>query len=233
MLDFTWDVPMRQDLKVSATGTDVCGSDNNTASRVAWEAMNSEYAKMSYLFNTRYNRSIPTWELQAPENGFNLSTLLQVLEEVDESCVLTVRKIHKIGLNSAQILRDYFSQFGEVDRVMLLPSRPKASAGSLNTPLSASKIRPASMAFVVMRSRQPAIVARFHESHVVEGHPIQVQIFKRDPAAASMAPDATTPTTTDGAQSPHPAPEIQLSNWLDDMSSMLISSYRTSAKFIN
>jgi hypothetical protein len=150
---------------------------------VAWEAPILA-PKTGFHAQTRYIRAVPTWEYQAPENGFNLSTLLQVLDEVDEACVLTVRKIHKLGLNSAQVLREHFSQYGEVDRVMLLPSRPKSvacSAGSMHASLGVGKIRPASMAFVVMRSRQPAIIARLSEIHTIEGHPAQVQKFRRDP----------------------------------------------------
>ena len=150
---------------------------------VAWEAPILA-TKIGFHAQTRYIRAVPTWEYQAPENGFNLSTLLQVLEEVDEACVLTVRKIHKLGLNSAQVLREHFSQFGEVDRVMLLPSRPKSvasSAAAMHPSVGVGKVRPASMAFVVMRSRQPAIIARLSEIHAIEGHSVQVQKFRRDP----------------------------------------------------
>ena len=96
--------------------------------------------------------------------------------EVDTECVLTVRKIHKLGLNSAGILREHFSRFGEVERVMLLPSRPKSSHSATGN----MKVRPASMAFVVMRSRQPAIIARLHEVQLVDGYPIHVQKFKQE-----------------------------------------------------
>ncbi len=143
--------------------------------KLAWEA-SGFIPKMTIQTQSRCARSVPSWELQAPENAFNLATLLQVLEECDEECVLTVRKIHKLGLGSAQILRDHFSFYGEVDRVMLLPSRPKSSSAV------SSKIRPASMGFVVMRSRQPAIIARLNDVQMIIGHPIQVQKFKRDPS---------------------------------------------------
>lgn len=143
---------------------------------IAWEAP-IVIPKIAIHAQTRFNRAIPQWELQAPDNGFSLATLLKVLElEVDLECVLTIRKIHKLGLCSAELLRQHFSQFGEVERVMLLPSRPKSHGGGV----SQNKIRPASMAFVVMRSRQPAIFARLNEVHTIEGFPIQVQKFRRD-----------------------------------------------------
>jgi hypothetical protein len=150
---------------------------------VAWEAPAAS-PKICLHTQQRYSRAVPVWELQAPENWFTLSTLLKVLDmEVDSECVLTVRKIHKLGLNSASILREHFSQFGEVERVMLLPSRPKSSP--LSNGGNFVKIRPASMAFVVMRSRQPAIIARLFEVHSVEGHLIQVQKFRIDQSCSS------------------------------------------------
>ena len=146
-------------------------------SRIAWEAP-LLLPKIPFHSQTRYSRAVPSWELQAPDNGFSLAMLLMILEnEVDIECVLTIRKIHKLGLASAELLREHFSRFGEVDRVMLLPSRPKSHGGCG----SGVKIRPASMAFVVMRSRQPAIIARLDEVHLVEGFQIQVQKFRRDP----------------------------------------------------
>jgi hypothetical protein len=146
---------------------------------VAWEAPLLA-PKICYHAQSRYvPRSVPAWELQAPENWFSLTTLLQVISlEVDPDCVLTVRKIHKLGLGSAAILREHFGGFGEVERVMLLPSRPKSCGASL--PAGTVKVRPASMAFVVMRSRQPAIIARLHEVHNIDGHQIQVQKFRKE-----------------------------------------------------
>jgi len=181
-LTFTLDKPIMSCPKFVVHAPTHFKSGNGV--KVAWEAP-IVVPKMVFHTQSRYARAIPTWELQAPENGFNLASLLQVLDEVDEACVLTVRKIHKLGLNSAQILREHFSQYGEIDRVMLLPSRPKSSPNAqctMQATLSLhGKVRPASMAFVVMRSRQPAIVARLNEIHIIEGHPIQVQKFKRDP----------------------------------------------------
>lgn len=155
----------------------------DSSRKIAWEAP-ATAPRISYHAQSRYTRAVPVWELQAPENWFSLATLLKILDlEVDAECVLTARKIHKLGLNSANILREHFSQFGEVDRVMLLPSRPKSHGG---TGGGIIKVRPASMAFVVMRSRQPAIIARLNEVHIVEGHPIQVQKFRKEQEEAGL-----------------------------------------------
>jgi hypothetical protein len=149
----------------------------DASSTIAWEALPT-VPKICYHAQSRYYRAVPVWELQAPDNWFSLATLLKVIDlEVDSECVLTARKIHKLGLNSATILREHFSRFGEVDRVMLLPSRPKSHSGAAAGLL---KVRPASMAFVVMRSRQPSIIARLNEVHYIEGHPVQVQKFRKE-----------------------------------------------------
>ncbi len=184
--------------------------------QVAWEAP-LVVPKVSLYAHSRYARAVPVWELQAPDNWFTLSTLLKIIElEVDAECVLTVRKIHKLGLNSANILRDHFSRFGEVERVMLLPSRPKSSP--MNGGTSFVKIRPASMAFVVMRSRQPAIIARLNEVHLVEEHSIQVQKFRQDHTdngdvdtpmnsyawLDEICPDYTPPAPSSGRKNSYP-----------------------------
>jgi hypothetical protein len=168
-----------------------------------------------------------------------------VLDEVDEACVLTVRKIHKLGLNSAQALREHFSQYGEIDRVLLLPSRPKSNVANAAN----GKVRPASMAFVVMRSRQPAIIARLNEIHILEGHPVQVQKFKRDPeddaGAVSTGGDfvrmlsaATTSATTPVNSGAIAGPNGDLYSWLDEDECSTtvargVSNQRSQAKFIN
>ena len=191
VLPFGWEAPIQfAPMIVTPTLDDTMQDDifecerkrygsSDSHGEVAWEAP-CMAPKFAFLSQSRYERAVPTWELQAPENGFSLAILLKVLElEVDQECVLTVRKIHKLGVASADLLRAHFSLFGEVDRVMLFPSRPKSHGGSGGA--VTAKVRPASMAFVVMRSRQPAIVARLNEIHMIDSHPIQVQKFRRDP----------------------------------------------------
>jgi hypothetical protein len=236
MFTFALDKPINHcpKLVIAAHGV----SRNSNHFKVAWEAP-LVVPKVAFHTQSRYARAIPTWELQAPENCFNLASLLQVLEEVDEACVLTVRKIHKLGLNSAQILREHFSQYGEIDRVMLLPSRPKSNVASAAIH---GKVRPASMAFVVMRSRQPAIVARLNEIHIIEGHPVQVQKFKRDPEDSTSATDVVLSRVTSAVGTPVHAfssalagPNGDMYSWMDEDASTTVqtTSRRSQAKFIN
>ena len=119
-------------------------------------------------------RYVPIWEMQAPLNTMNLSSLLEVIEGDSEECILTVRKIHRLGFKSARALRKHFSQFGRVDKILLLPSRPKIADGEQAKP------RPASMGFIVMESVGAAASALSKgDTHEVAVWQIQVQQFHR------------------------------------------------------
>jgi RNA recognition motif-containing protein len=101
--------------------------------------------------------SSPEWEQQAPSNRFSLSAILAILELDNEESVISVKKIHKLGRQSADSLRNHFSQFGEIDKVILLPSKTKESQAS----------RPASMGFLVFKNSKDA--QSTIGEHVIDG----------------------------------------------------------------
>lgn len=82
--------------------------------------------------------------------------------------IVTVRKCHKLGFKSNVHLKQYFSKYGKVDRVVLLPMRIK----QLN-----KGNRPSSMGFVVFESPQVAARVLQLETHTVKGWPIEVRTF--------------------------------------------------------
>ena len=103
-----------------------------------------------------------------------------------------------------------------------------------------------------MRSRQPAIVARLNEIHIIEEHPIQVQKFKRDPEEDTPEVTANVQganfvrllSTATTASSPSPnqgrdyiaGPNGDMYAWIeeDDAASTAPSRVqRLQAKFIN
>ena len=88
----------------------------------------------------------PPWEAQAPLNKFSLAGLTALLSFEDSACVLTVRKIHRLGPRSAETLRTELGRLASVDKVFLLPGRVR--------PDGPPKV--ASMAFVVMSSADAA-----------------------------------------------------------------------------
>jgi hypothetical protein len=72
------------------------------------------------------------------------------LRSMDTQSILVVRKIHRLGMNSAQCLHSHFSRYGEVIHI-LVPS-PKTKASKRASQASAGRLFPAPIGFVVMRN---------------------------------------------------------------------------------
>ena len=106
-----------------------------------------------------------------------LASVLEALSDHDERTVFSVRKINKLGFKSHSSLRKYFSSFGTVEAIYFLPYRYKPDTAS---------IRPSSMAFVRMTSRE-AVDAIFAigEVHMVRDVPVTVQPFTRTTLAST------------------------------------------------
>jgi len=101
--------------------------------------------------------------------GDSLRTFLHELTHIDNSRVLSVRKISKLGYDSGPLLHTYFSEFGAVERVMVAPTtmrqRNRSEANSQR-----SRTRPACLGFVVMETAADVeAVLKFGEVHTVEG----------------------------------------------------------------
>jgi len=105
----------------------------------------------------------------SPEN-VKLADVLNVLDSEDESCIFIVRKISKLGFSAYDSLSLYFSKYGSVKKILLLPSRGKGD----------SRNRPASMGFVVMSSQFESRRVLVSENHRVNHVDIQVQKFVRN-----------------------------------------------------
>lgn len=105
----------------------------------------------------------------SPES-VKLADVLNVLDSEDESCIFIVRKISKLGFSAYDSLSQYFSKYGLVKKILLLPSRGKGD----------SRNRPASMGFVVMSSKSESCSVLMSEDHRVNHVDIQVQKFVRN-----------------------------------------------------
>ena len=119
----------------------------------------------------------PIWEQQAPNNRMTLPEVYRLLGFEDDFCILAVRKIHKLGFKSVKYLREYFSQFGKVSKIILLPARAKGESPCV--PGAHASVRPASMAFLVMSSRVSAALALSQPVHWINDWPIAVNFFIR------------------------------------------------------
>jgi hypothetical protein len=117
----------------------------------------------------------PPWECQAPQNKFTLAGLTALLSFEDSACVLTVRKVHRLGGRSAEVLREEFSKLASVDKVLLLPGRIRSDGPP--------KI--ASMAFVVMASVQASQTILSAKDQFSRSMNILVQPFVLHQAADS------------------------------------------------
>ena len=103
-------------------------------------------------------------------DSIKLADVLNVLDSEDESCIFIVRKISKLGFSAYDSLNLYFSKYGLVKKILLLPSRGKGD----------SRNRPASMGFVVMGTQYECRSVLVSENHRVNYVDIQVQKFVRN-----------------------------------------------------
>lgn len=126
--------------------------------------------------NSRIKGSTTTKALVPRPEGVeeeSLQTQLRDLSLIDNSRVLMVRKINRLGLNSDAPLKRHFSQFGEIERVMVAPTRSKGQLGQANT-----RVRPAPLGFLVMSKAEAANAALQHGAeHIVDGQTIGVLPF--------------------------------------------------------
>ena len=88
----------------------------------------------------------------------SLNTVLALLKHVDRASVLMVRRVNRLGFDGARSMDRYFSKFGRVIRIFMLPLKSRKKNVSL----------PPKTGFLVMQS--PEICARIlahGEEHVV------------------------------------------------------------------
>jgi hypothetical protein len=125
----------------------------------------------------RVRRQIQIEEVES--SGVTLRTQLRDLSAVgNDDRVLTLRKISKLGLDSPELLEDYFTKkFGEVERMMVTHTISKAPKTQEKT-----RLRPAPLGFVLMKTAEDAQAAlHYKEAHVVNGVEISVLPFNSHP----------------------------------------------------
>lgn len=106
-----------------------------------------------------------------------LSASLQILASVDPTCLLIVRRINKLGFKASRKLKQHFSTYGAVIRVLVAHSTVKQRGD----PTSCTRRRPSSLGFVHMAL--PSAVAeilKHGENQEVAGSFIRVQSFERN-----------------------------------------------------
>lgn len=107
------------------------------------------------------------------DSSESLSSHLAKLATLDNGRVLMVRKINRLGMESAAALQSYFSKFGAVDRVLTSNCQIKTTAGKN------ARVRPATVGFVVMDAASSVQAALAHGAdHLVQGVSISVSSFQ-------------------------------------------------------
>lgn len=134
---------------------------------------------------------------QVEERGWNgtLRTHLSTLQNEDPMCILIVRRINRLGFESDEALKEYFTQLGSVRHVLVAHSRVKPSA---KRPIA--RIRPAGIGFVVMASREETIKVLSSEEHVIRNVIVQVQRYQiRCPEDAQEEEEEDAPGSSSSA----------------------------------
>jgi hypothetical protein len=96
----------------------------------------------------------PTYANVTEENTLRVS--LQKLAEYDADRIFMVRKINKLGLGSAQLLKSWFSQVGGVTQVFVTHSIDRRMKNGAPKGRHGPCVRPAGIGFVVMDSAEGA-----------------------------------------------------------------------------
>jgi hypothetical protein len=113
-----------------------------------------------------------------------LPQVLHALDDEDDSRIVVIRRITKLGFKSNRIIKTAFQRLGwEVKNVVLLPSRARSMypEGTTRSPnnVSVSHARPSSMGFVVFKSKGAASDCIKGRTVNVEGIEVLVQPFVR------------------------------------------------------
>ncbi len=98
----------------------------------------------------------------------SLNEALTLLEVVPPSCVFMIRKVNKLGFNGSNVAMNYFSAFGRVVKVVMLPLRSRKK----NMPL------PPKTGFVVMDCEYN-VMNVLSQMHFVEGHLVSTGRFSQ------------------------------------------------------
>lgn len=119
----------------------------------------------------------PYWEKHAPVNTMTLPDIFDMLSVEDPQCVVCVRRIHKLGFKSVKYIRQFFNLFGTIRRVIVLPSRQKDISDKLTPMGLPSPVRPSSMCFLVMDSRDSAFKILEQSIYYIGPWPVDVSFF--------------------------------------------------------
>ncbi|CAK0817264.1 unnamed protein product, partial [Prorocentrum cordatum] len=104
-----------------------------------------------------------------------LSSSLHVLSSEDPDCIIIVRRINKLGFKAVRKLRQHFSSYGTVVRMLVAHSTVNLRSGD-----QAIRQRPSSLGFLHMSAPDAAqAILALGPEQEVDGVTIRVQRFER------------------------------------------------------
>jgi hypothetical protein len=104
-----------------------------------------------------------------------IATQLSELQSEDPDKVIIVRKINRLGFESADILTEHFSQFGHVNKVLLSNAHNKMSDASHQV-----RLRPSGIGFLVFDTPEAAArVLAEGQTQIINGVEVVVRAFER------------------------------------------------------
>jgi hypothetical protein len=112
---------------------------------------------------------------QEDNSDFTLRTHLRELQKVDLGRIVLIRKISKLGFDSARMLEAHYSRYGKVEKVLVAHSHVKPQHCG-----QGMRLRPSGLGFVVMSStREVEGILAGGEHQVVHGVRVCVRRFER------------------------------------------------------
>jgi len=137
---------------------------------------------------------LPQMDSEAPNSGSRqggrrpaktLSDSLELLSTEDPRCLLIIRRINKLGFKADRKLKQFFSTFGVVVKVLCAHSSVRPSAAG-QAPQPARK-RPSSLGFLQMATAESVAEILKLDEYQIDGFPIKVQKFERHHGEAAAA----------------------------------------------
>ncbi len=137
------------------------------------------------------------------ESGAKLSEVSIVLDPEEEANIFIVRRISKLGYGAHDSLSQFFGLFGSFRRLLLLSSRGRGY----------SRIRPASMGFIVMDNAADCARICSATTCTVNGVNVQVQKFARN-TRGEVSDGATVTNAYNPAVPKQDSPTVTLPRYL-------------------
>jgi hypothetical protein len=104
-----------------------------------------------------------------------IASQLNQLQDEDPRQILIVRRINRLGFESASILEEHYARYGPVAKVLL--SNPHEKKAGANFPM---RLRPSGIGYVLFETAEGAARALAEgETHTVAGVEISVRAFER------------------------------------------------------